>query len=308
MTAPSNSLTEALLRETARLARDIEAARRFYLRWMIAGVLTVVCLVTGAVFQLRPAMPYEFTIIFVSLLLCLPLAQALNALFRRRGKALFVNGMAETAGLRYEPRGVFTLGEARRHKILPPYDAAEVEDGFEGTVHGVSVAFQEVRLSNLQPDPAAPRQTREYAAFHGMLIRIRLRRRLDSHTVVMPRAAFTTFFRRSFGEYQTVRLPAKFEQAFTTLSTDQVESRLILDPAFMERFAEALPLMRARWLEVSFCDNEILFAVQRLRPLFEVGHIWQPVTPEYLRKLADHIHALDRMIETLRLNRHTGLN
>ena len=302
-----SSLTGALLRETSRLARLLERERRFYLRWLIAGVLAIASLVTGAVFQIRPGLPYEGVIILASLGLSLPLAHFMNHRFRRKGKALFVGGMAETAGLRYDPGGVFTVREAMRHKILPGYQKSEVEDGFEGACHGVPVEFQEVRLSDLEQARGHESSRREYTSFWGMLIRIRLKRRMEAHTVVIPRSALQTFFRTKLSEFEPVRVAAKFEKQYSVLGTDQVEARVILDPAFMERFMEAASIMRARWMEVSFLDSEILFAVQRFRPLFEVGHLWQPVTAEYLRKLADHIDAVDRMIAALKLNRHVAI-
>lgn len=307
MSSQPSTLTNALLRETSRLARDMEGLRRFYMRWLVAGVLSTVCLVTGAVFQLKPAIPAEGLIIFASLLISVILAQILNALYRRAGKAMFVAGMAETAGLTYDADGVFTVGEVQKHKIIPAHNDAEIEDGFSGTVHGVPVSFQETRLSDIQQAKGHESNRRDFTAFWGMLIRIRLHKKMEAHTIVVPRAGLQSLFRGRLDGFEPVRVSAKFEKTYSVMATDQVEARVILDPAFMERFLEAGHIMRARWMEVSFLGNEILFAVQRFRPLFEVGPIWQPVTPEYLRKLADHIDAVDRMIEALKLNRHVGL-
>ena len=307
MTSAHSSLTSALLRETSRLSRDMEGLRRFYMRWLIAGVLSTVCLVTGAVFQIKPAIPAEGLIIFISLFISIVLAQALNALYRRAGKAMFVEGMAETAGLTYDENGVFGIGEVKKHKIIPAHNAAEVEDGFSGTVHGVPVSFQEVRLSDIQQAAGYENNRRDFTAFWGMIIRIRLHKRMEGHTIVVPRAGLQALFRGRLEGFEAVRVAAKFEKTYSVMATDQVEARVVLDPAFMERFLAAGEIMKARWMEVSFLDNEIVFAVQRFRPLFEVGHIWQAVTPEYLRKLADHIDVVDRMIEALKLNRHVGL-
>lgn len=307
MTVPADRMTDALLRETSRLARTLEGERRFYLRWLLALVLATIMLVTGAVFQLD-LYPRQLVIIMGSLFISVPVAQVLNWLYRRKGKRVFTAAMAQTAGLRYDPTGIFPVSAAAKHKILPAFDRDQVEDGFEGTYDGVPVAFQEVHLSGLENIPSQPRsRKREYTAFWGMLIRIRLQRPVEGHTVVIPRTALYTVFRTSFSEFQKVNAPSKFEKKYHILSTDQVEARVVMDPAFMERFLEAAQIMRAHWMEVSFRDNEILFAVQRFRPLFEVGHLWQPVTPEYLRKLADHIDAVDRMIDVLKLNRQIGL-
>lgn len=307
MTQQTSSLASALLHETSVLSRDMEGLRRFYMRWLVAGVLSTVCLVTGAVFQLKTGIPPQGLIIFVSLFISVLLAQILNALYRRAGKNMFVEGMAATAGLTYEKNGAFGIGEIKKHKIIPVHNVAEVEDGFSGTVHGVPVAFQEARLSDIQQVQGYESNRRDFTAFWGMIIRIRLHKRMEGHTIVVPRAGLQALFRGRLDGFEPVRVAAKFEKSYSVMATDQVEARVILDPAFMERFLAAGDIMKARWMEVSFLDNEIVFAVQRFRPLFEVGHIWQPVTPTYLRKLADHIDAVDRMIETLKLNRHISL-
>lgn len=307
MTSAPSTLTHALLRETSRLAQDIEGVRRIYMRWLVAGILSIVCLVTGAVFQIKPALPPEGPIIFVSLFLSVMLLQLLNMLYRRAGKKRFVAGMAETAGLTFNPKGVFSIAEVKKHRIIPVHNHAAVEDGFEGEVHGVPVAFEEVRLSDIQQTRGQENSRREFTAFWGMMIRIRLHRKMEAHTIIVPRKGLQTLFRGRLDGFEPVRVAAKFEQTYSVMATDQIEARVVLDPAFMERFLAAGQIMKAKWMEVSFLDNEIVFAVQRFRPLFEVGPIWQPVTPEYLRKLADHIDAVDRMIEALKLNRHVGI-
>lgn len=307
MTQPADRMTAALLQETSRLARLLAAERRYYLKWLLALVLLIILGVAGAVFYFRPGAPPDLLIIAGSLALSLPAAQLVNWLYRRSGKRLFVDGMAQTAGLRYDPAGIFPVSAAVRHRILPVYDRDTVEDGFEGAYGGVPVAFQEVRLSGLEQVPGHTSRKREHTAFWGMLIRVKLQRPVEGHTVVIPRTALQTVLRTAFSQFEQVRAPSKFEKKYHIMSTDQIEARVIMDPAFMERFLEAAEIMKARWMEVSFLGDEIMFAVQRFRPLFEVGHIWQPVTAEYMRKLADHIDAVDRMIDALRLNRQVGL-
>ncbi|MBU0800580.1 MAG: DUF3137 domain-containing protein [Alphaproteobacteria bacterium] len=304
---PPAAATNKLLSETTRLRQDIEATRRFYLLWLLAGVLSTASLVTGIVYQLRPAMSYEYVIIVTSVIISVVLAQVLNVFFRRAGNAVFVQGMAKAGGLRYNANGAFSMAAIRAHKIIPAYDDCDIEHGFSGPIQNAPVSFQEVSLSNLLQTPGHEIRRRDYTRFRGMLIRVQLQRRLGGHTVIVPRPNYQTFFRDNLAEYTAVGVPTLFDKLYNVVSTDPVEAKMIITPAFLERFMEASALMHAKWMEVSFMDNEILFAVQRGRPLFEIGHIWQPVTAEYLRKLADHMDALNRMIEALRHNRHVGL-
>lgn len=305
---PPEELTDALFRETPYITRALEDRRRFYMRWLLAGVLAIVFLVTGIAFQVRPAgLPLEGVVLVASLLLSFIYAQILNDVYRRKGKKIFIEGLTAGTALRYYPDGIFAPSTVAAHKILPPYDRAHIEDGFAGTLHGVPVAFQEVMLSGLEQARDHGDRRREYTAFWGVLIRIKLQKRLEAHTVVMPRNNFQIFFRTAFSAFEPVRVASKFEKTYQVMSTDQIEARVILDPAFMERFLDAAAIMRARWMEVSFRDDEILFAVQRFRPIFEIGPLWQTVTSESLRKVADHVDAVDRMVQSLQHNRQIGL-
>jgi hypothetical protein len=301
----TDSLTNALFRETSHLVRRLEEWRQTCQLWLLAGAFAIVFLVTGTVFQLKPALPYGWVILVACIVLSLVYAQIVNDIYRRRGKKVLITGLTADTALHYHPQGLFTPESVAAHKILPPYDEAHIEDGFDGMLHGMPVAFQEVRLTGLEQDGDRNRR-REYTRFWGLLIKIRLPRALDAHTVIIPRSSFQVFFRTAFSTFEPVRVASKFEKTYHVLGTDQIEARVILDPAFMERFLEAASIMRARWMEVSFRGDEILFAVQRFRPIFEIGSVWQPVTGESLRKVADHVDAVDRMMETLRLNRQFG--
>ena len=124
----------------------------------------------------------------------------------------------------------------------------------------------------------------------------------------MPRNRINSFFRTTLSRYKPVNLVSpKFESRFDTFSTDQVEARYVLDPAFMERFMEADALAATRWLSASFLGNEIAIAIERNRPMFEIGALWKPLSEQNLAIVLAELTIILKMVKTLKLNPHTGL-
>jgi len=292
------------------LAAAMEQQRRRYLHFLFAGTLVATAAVTFLGWPFTNAGNAAYFMVAIATLLPVAILYLILDHFYRRGtKRSFTAGLTAATGFAYHPDGLFDMPEIARHKILPPHHIARREDGFEGFYRGVAISLQEIILSDMVPDPGQRRRRkREQTVFWGVLIRLKIKRPVGGHTVVMPSSALQTFLRTRFSDFAPVRLVSnRFSKKYDVMSTDQIEARVVLNPAFMERFMEARKILRAKWAEVSFLDNEILFAVQRFRPVFEPPPLWQPVTTARLSRRADELTIVFRMIDVLKLNPQVGL-
>lgn len=208
--------------------------------------------------------------------------RALNESMRRRAKHILLYPAAAALGLQYRRGGSFPLGELYDHHILPTYGRHATEEGFSGRINGIEIAFQDFHVAPLN------RLLRfDYRAnmtrFYGLAMRIRTGRRYPEHTVMMP-AAFANgpikrILHEKFFSHRTVNLVyRRFTRRYAVLSTDQVESRVIFDPAVIERMLLFADALGGGWLEISFKDREIALIVGRTRNLFEPGSLWRPIT------------------------------
>jgi hypothetical protein len=286
----------------------MEKKRRRFLYILTIGVTLIVTIVSWLTLHNKSAILYPaLSVISFSMIPSFVLYQALNRLYGKASKEFLVKTVTESIGFKYNPDGVFKLDAAARHKILPPCDRHEIEDGFEGMHRGVPVALQEVVLSDLEQDPALRKQ-KELMVFQGFLVRMKLPKRLEAHTVVVPHNVMETFFRTRFSSFQPIRLVSPdFERQFDVMGTDQVEGRVILNPSFMEQFMEIGKILKTKWLEASFLDDEIMFAIRRFRPLFEPDPLWKPATEENLSRIMEELGAVFRLIDVLQLNRQLRL-
>lgn len=300
---------EDFFEEIKTIQPVLEARRIKFQRIMMAGIILFAIVLTFTFMKLSASdINLQLPVVVGTLLFSLILFQFLNSTYKKTTKAMFVKQAAKAAGLSYTPNGVFSLSEITKHKILPHYDRHRMEDGFRGEYKGVPIEFQEVVLSDLERDPNNKDRPRELLSFWGMIVRFKLHKPVEGHTVIIPCNFLETFFRSKFSSFQRVKLVSnKFEATYNVISTDQVEARVILNPAFMERFMEAGKTLKSRWVEASFLGNEIVFIIEHRKPLFEIGPLWRPLTEDYLAKTANEINAILHIIDILKINPQVSL-
>jgi len=292
------------------LITALEARRRHYLQIYVMAVpmgFAVSCAIAAS--QIGEGQDFPWPIIFfVTFAIAVIGFQLVNTLYRGKTKNAFLSGIAESLGLTYHRRGVFNLDDIMPHQILPVFDRAHVEDGFSGEINAVPVAFQELKLTKIIPASGRDDQDREEIAFWGLCLKIRIGKILDAHTVVYPRNRFENFYRTLFSKYQKINLVTpRFESRFSTVSTDQVEARYVLDPAFIECFLDAADIAGTKFIQASFKGQDMILAANHDKPLFEIGHLFRALTPESLAAVRGEIESIEALVRALKLNPYTGL-
>lgn len=289
---------------------ELEARRQKFLIAFTGGLTMIVIAITyGLLFKLdMPADEIHFAVTAFSLLAGMLFFYTLNSLYRYTSKKIFLSRLADAAGLTWDKNGLFPVREIEKHRILPLHDQELVVDGFAGIYKDIPLSFQEITLTDLEPDPNNSHRPREYTGFRGLAVRIKLRRPLEAHTVVMPNNALQTFFRTKFSDFQRIKLVSnRFEKKYNVMGTDQIEGRVILDPAFIERFMEAGDHLQSRWIEASFKDDEVVFIIERKQPLFDIGFLWTKISTGHLQKKIHDIKTVLRLIDILKLNPQIGI-
>lgn len=300
------------------LSKDLARKHRFYMRLFLIGV----CIITIAsgIFIIKNSVGLmsglTIFVVLMSLLPCILIYHGLNFFYKRTAKSILTESIAEAANMTYERDGVMKLSDVLAHKILPSADAQSSEDGFSGVYHDVRIDLQEVRLTDVgqrqRARTANQRRTTyesvEHDVFWGVVIRLRLQKPMEGHTIVMPRSRLQSTLRTKFTEFQKINLVSpKWKKSYDVISTDQVEARVVMNPAFIERFMEASKIFRAKYIEASFKDSEILFAIHRGRDLFESLPLWQTVTAKRIETITRELEIIFEIIDVLKLNKQINI-
>ncbi len=290
--------------EPQTLADLAGATRKNFLKYLLAAQAVITFFLAPFVFSFQTGLALKFFLwILLALAAGMPAGYLINRAYRKRAKNSVIAGLAQEMGLFYSPSGTFPLVQLDAHRILPPYDRAFVEDGFEGQINGAQVAFQEARLLEVEMDKDNEGRDREteYAVFHGVIIRVQLGKQLDYHTVLMTRRALKKFLRTKFSKFESVGLVSpKFRKKYDVISTDQVESRYIFDPTFIESFIEAASRTGMKWMEASFRDREAVFILHFGKDQFELPGIWTRPEEKHFQSVRREVETISSFVETLR--------
>lgn len=100
----------------------------------------------------------------------------------------------------------------------------------------------------------------------------------------------------------------EFNKHYRAYSTDQVEGRYLITPAFMERFKHIQTAFGAKGAKCAFYDSHILFALSSNKNLFEIGGLFHSLKdPKQMEEFFNELTSIMRLIDRFKLTEHTGL-
>ena len=95
---------------------------------------------------------------------------------------------------------------------------------------------------------------------------------------------------------------------FSAYSTDEVEGRYLLTPAFMERFQKLRTSFNAKNAKCSFFGNNVMFSFETKKNLFELGSLETSLeNPKSINNFYNEISSVLNMIDYFKLDQNTGL-
>ncbi len=100
----------------------------------------------------------------------------------------------------------------------------------------------------------------------------------------------------------------EFNKKYKAYSSDEVEGRYLITPAFMERFKNLQTSFGARRTKCSFYGNSLMFAISTGKNLFEIGNLFTPLnSPKQLEKFFNELISILALIDYFKLDEKTGL-
>ena len=192
--------------------------------------------------------------------------------------------------------------------ILHDHDERAYEDGFYGAYRDVEISFEEVELIDVSRDSKG-RESRS-TVFDGVAAMMRMNKRFNGHTVIKEdRGRIGNWLTDAFDKLEKVELEdPRFEGRFEVYSSDQVEARYLLTPAFMERLFAVSEAFDDAKLRACFRNDRLYLLIPYGSNLFEAASLRKTVLEtDGLRKVLGQIESLRGIIDVLKLNEKLGL-
>jgi hypothetical protein len=144
-----------------------------------------------------------------------------------------------------------------------------------------------------------------FEEFRGLVVSLDMNKNFTGYSIIVPD---TLVEQRHQGMDKVGLEDVEFEKLYDVYSTDQVESRYLITPAFIERFKNISRVFKTTDIRCSFKDKQILLAITAEEDLFSIGKLTQPVTdPAPYYKLFEEFIAVLSLIDVLKLNQKLGL-
>ena len=184
--------------------------------------------------------------------------------------------------------------------LLPGYTRKTCEDLWEGDLAGTRFRLYEARLIQRQ---GSGKDARDVTVFSGVILKMHFARDFHGVTLIERQRMRLTLF----GDSQTKNgiklervkmVDPRFEKAFDVYSTDQVEARYLVHPAYCERLIALEDMFDGKRLKALFHKGDVVVTVDS-ENLFESGSMDSRRDRELLARTIEQFRAMAQMITTL---------
>lgn len=222
-------------------------------------------------------------------------------------KLLIIEPIARQLELAFTPKPG-TCNTIYRHKevgVVPGWDRYSFEDLVTGKRGEVDFELFEAHLEEKRTttDSKGRARTTWVTVFRGQCLKLDFHKRFFGRTLVTRDAGFFNRFGGGNGMQRAMLEDPVFEKIFEVYTTDQVESRYLLTPDFMQKLVDLETVFKGGKLKAAFDGGEMLITVQGGN-LFEPGSMFKPLdSADRVRELLDDFAAVLRLIDTVTAGR-----
>lgn len=217
---------------------------------------------------------------------------------REETKGRIVNAIVGYIGWRFTPEVDRFDTSAFRDLFLIPkkIDRASYEDSLGGEAHGAKFRSVEAHLEKESRNSKGNRTWR--TVFRGQLITLDFPTTSFGRTIVLRDKGW--FNAKKQADMKRIGLvDPVFEKLFEAYGTDQVEARVILDPAFMQRMVDLEQAVAGKNIRFGF-DRDRLYIAVETKDQFEAGSMFKSLTtPGRTQKILDEVGAIFDIVDML---------
>jgi len=229
------------------------------------------------------------------------------ARLQQAAKVRTMTSLCRFLGLTYHLKPVaVSLTRLRELDLVPSYHEQKLEDQITGDARGVDFDLFEAKLIRKSHDSKG--NTHRTTVFRGLLCHFDFHKDFTGTTLISrDHSKFGNFFAKfgKIGERIKLEDP-EFERLFEVYGTDQVESRYLLTPLFMERIRHLGQRVGHDNLQLAFDRGRLLLAIKKNENSFEGGNAFSDLTDlSRIQKSIEDLTLIYDVVDNLRLELET---
>lgn len=220
--------------------------------------------------------------------------------------------------------GLISLAEIKSAGLFPCATDKYTDDDIAGTYKGLDVVISEVRLAHTVK---VDKQRHSVTDFKGLIIKTTLNKPYQGKTLLFQKndinqdedfgAKFVSTLsnlgnfreRRILPDMQKVLLEdPRFNEIYEVYSNDQIESRYIITPTFMERLTNVRKIIQASDVHCYFEDKYMTLYLSTNRNFFEIGSVFSTLYDKArFQEVFEQLVSIFELIHYFKLDKKLGL-
>jgi len=207
--------------------------------------------------------------------------------------------------LDYSPFSGINRQTVYKTNLFPDFDRFSSEDYIQGEYKGVELKLSEIELIKIVKSGSGKDASyTENKVFSGLFIITDFHKRFSSTSYILPNkwikigVGLPSIYKRVDLEDPT------FEKKFDVYSDNQIESRYILTPSFMERI---VALSKMGDIRCCFIDKQMIIALELNKDFLPELSLYEVIDKERVKKILDDLQVIFDVINTLKLDMKIGL-
>ena len=276
---------------------------------VIATIIVVLSFFNSYVYKLffvknKTFLSFIYFILFILGPLALVLSSKIDKNFENKFKKSIMPHLMKAFGdFQWTDSSVIDYFTIKLTTLFPRFNEKSDDDNFYGTYKGLGVNISETKLTySLQTSKSS--NTNDNIEFKGVIIEIDVKKPFKGHTIIRKRE-----FINNNRAYQEIKLEdTEFTKQYYVDSNDQIESRYILTPSFIERFKNLKQAFGGNSIQASFQNDKLIMAISMQKDIFKLADLSKPIADsKQFTKLLDEFSSILEIIDELKLNQNIGL-
>lgn len=213
------------------------------------------------------------------------------------------------SNLKYVPLKGIESSIVSLSNILPKFDKYKSEDYIEGKYKSVDIKLSEIELIKIvtevqNKDNRTVVERSEEQIFKGLFLITSFNKKFSSNTYILPNSWIKIFKGLPKGvKIVSLEDPA-FEKIFDVYSDNQVESRYLLTPSFMERLIQ---ISQEHQLSCSFIDGKMMMALPLKFEFLPSLGLTEALDYSKAKQVLNQLNLFFEVIDTLKLDINIAL-
>ncbi len=306
--AEFDDFSDFFAREVLPKLHERDKARAEAVRNGIIAAIVTCLVISGAaivVLLWLAHLPYALILMGLSVIAAFIIFGVVTDDIREETKGRIANAIVGYIGWQFDPDvRTYDVGDFKDLFLLPEkIDRMSFEDSLSGTAHGASFRSVEAKLERESRDSKGNRSWD--TVFQGQLMRLDFPTKTFGRTIVLRDKGWFNAKKKSDMKRIGLVDPV-FEKIFEAYGTDQVEGRVILDPALMQRMVDLERAVSGKNIRFGF-DRDTLFIAVETKDQFEAGSMFKSLTsPDRTQKILDEVGTIFDIVDTLLKRKKSG--